>query len=177
MNRIEWIFAQPFDMQDPDFVKAAQVLQREGMVKGVHILPNGQDRPADAYYVFPRALMERAEITGAVLKVTEVTKTFARDDKEVPMVSKAHARSRGFTEAEIESGLSPWIGKTREAAAQAIKDAEAALEQARADAAKFEQSLVATTEPGLDGLYRVDSNTPSELDALLTPKPAGEAQQ
>ncbi len=165
MQKFEMIFATPFDMHDPEFVQAAQLLEREGLVKGVHVIGNDETRPPGGFYVFPRGQMERSQICSAVEIVTRKTLTVARDDKEVPMISEEFARGRGFTDAEIEPALKPWIQSSRDAADAAVKQAQAALEVAVTDRDKVEK-MIATKPEVRDGMVVMDAAGPGALENL-----------
>ena len=49
-----------------------------------------------------------------------------------PSVSPAYAAERGFTPAEIDAELRPWIKEARDGARQLVRDAETALKEAQA---------------------------------------------
>jgi hypothetical protein len=122
MRKTDTIFLTALDLADPEIVQAARLLEREQVVR-IAVLGPGQDKSQEpAVMVIPAEKYGRHAVWAA-LETVRPAGLVIRGSNEEPTISEAHARSRGFTEAEITAYLRPWIAQQRAAAERLTREA------------------------------------------------------
>lgn len=84
--------------------------------------------------VLPDEFFGDASTYRALAQIGEVAQMVIRAESEIPTVSVELARERGFSEAEIDEHLRPWIAEGKAASEAAVKEAEQKVVMARAEA-------------------------------------------
>ena len=135
MQRTDTLIATPLDVSDPDYARDLRFLERKGL--RVLLLPPGLERPtAKAFMVIPDALMQDHRVFSALERIVGPgcvgPHLVVRWASEKPAINPAYAAERGFTPAEIDGELKPWIKQQRDGARRLVADAEVALKEAQA---------------------------------------------
>src|SRR5882724_272435 len=135
-QKVDFVFVNAIDLADPAIVQAARLLEKEGVVKVIPV-GAGQERPTTSQLlIVKKEFMERAATYRALeLLLENQPNVILRADNERPTMSEAYAKTRGFTDAEIETELKPWIQQGRAAARAEVERAAKALEAAKAEEA------------------------------------------